>query len=159
MNSKECSICGETKSLTEFYKRDEGYRNDCKECNKLRNKKYRDTQSVDSDFYKIKWQREKIKMELHPERVEKRKLYHKNRKENIKNYIKKYKETHICISCGESHISTLDFHHKDSTSKENTINVLYKNGCSMDKIKKEINKCVILCSNCHRKLHYDEKMR
>lgn len=25
---------------------------------------------------------------------------------------------------------------------------------SIENLKKEINKCVVLCSNCHRKLHY-----
>nr|DAM14611.1 MAG TPA: INTRON TRANSFERASE [Caudoviricetes sp.]DAX04501.1 MAG TPA: INTRON TRANSFERASE [Bacteriophage sp.] len=28
------------------------------------------------------------------------------------------------------------------------------NSHSTDTINKEINKCVILCANCHRKLHY-----
>ena len=28
---------------------------------------------------------------------------------------------------------------------------------SLDRIKSEAAKCDILCANCHRKLHYDEK--
>jgi hypothetical protein len=28
---------------------------------------------------------------------------------------------------------------------------------SISKIKKEIKKCSVICSNCHRKLHWEEK--
>lgn len=48
-------------------------------------------------------------------------------------------------------IACLDFHHlKD---KEFNISNEIRN-LSIENLKKEINKCVVLCSNCHRKLHY-----
>lgn len=58
-----------------------------------------------------------------------------------------------CQKCEENHISCLDFHHLDPKEKEGNISSMVK--YSLKKIKKEIEKCIILCSNCHRKLHWD----
>ena len=48
----------------------------------------------------------------------------------------------------------LSFHHKDSKNKSFSLGDIVRNGRSFEKIKKEISKCVILCSDCHRILHY-----
>jgi len=72
-------------------------------------------------------------------------------REEVRSYIKKYKEDHPC-SCGENDISCLDFHH-ESGEKEFNISRAIKAGYSLERIKTEINKCSIKCSNCHRKLH------
>lgn len=49
-------------------------------------------------------------------------------------------------------ISALEFHHLDPSKK---VFNLGKNGHtrSWDRIKKELDKCVLLCSNCHREEH------
>ena len=65
----------------------------------------------------------------------------------------KLKSTLRCKICGESHPACLDFHHKDSTQKENEIARLATNGSS-ELLEKELKKCDVLCANCHRKLHY-----
>ena len=44
-----------------------------------------------------------------------------------------------------------DFHHVDPTKKEFHFNTMYSH--SMDKLEKEVSKCVLLCSNCHRIEH------
>lgn len=31
---------------------------------------------------------------------------------------------------------------------------MFTTGASKDSIKKELEKCIVLCSNCHRKEHY-----
>ena len=31
------------------------------------------------------------------------------------------------------------------------------NGLSADRILKEIEKCVVVCSNCHKKIHWNQK--
>ena len=76
------------------------------------------------------------------------------RKKEITNWFKKYKESLHCLMCGETHPATLDFHHKNRTDKEFGINTRVHSGYSIDKIKQEIEKCEVLCANCHRKLHY-----
>lgn len=58
-----------------------------------------------------------------------------------------------CLKCGEKRSYVLDFHHRDSKTKENTINHLIKSG-SADKLILELKKCDVLCANCHREFHY-----
>jgi len=101
---------------------------------------------------------------LNKKRAYARELYQKQRnlavkrvarrKKEIKNWIEDYKKTLKCSSCGENHPATLDFHHKNQKDKEKGICYFVSNGYSIDKIENEIQKCQILCSNCHRKLHY-----
>lgn len=45
----------------------------------------------------------------------------------------------------------LDFHHFDKTSKELPVSLMY--ACKKSRVASEINKCVVLCSNCHRLYH------
>ena len=65
-----------------------------------------------------------------------------------------YKSKLKCSKCDESHISCLEFHHLDPSKKEGLIS---KMRSSRKKLKIELEKCIVLCSNCHRKLHYEEK--
>ena len=73
----------------------------------------------------------------------------------IKKWIEEYKAGLKCSNCSENHPATIDFHHR--SGKEFEISYMVANGYSIDKIKKELKKCVVLCSNCHRKLHYINK--
>lgn len=58
-----------------------------------------------------------------------------------------------CSKCGYSKcLAALDFHHLISDSKEYNISQLMKSS-SFDKIKTELDKCALLCSNCHREEH------
>lgn len=66
-------------------------------------------------------------------------------------YIENYKLNKSC-SCGEKEPCCLDFHHVDKDNKTVKVSTAIRR-LSINKIKKEIEKCIILCSNCHRKLH------
>lgn len=83
-------------------------------------------------------------------------LSKEHKKETIKWFIN-YKSTLSCSNCGESRYWTLDFHHTNSEEKEYNISIL-ANSSSKKKLIKEMSKCIILCANCHRDLHYREKM-
>jgi len=57
-----------------------------------------------------------------------------------------------CKLCGYNKcIRSMNFHHLDPNEKEFGIG----NGCckSWDKVKTELKKCVLLCSNCHNEVH------
>lgn len=58
-----------------------------------------------------------------------------------------------CVDCGiEDHPAIYDFHHLNPDEKEFTI-AHKKQYTFNEEIKKELDKCVLLCSNCHRKRH------
>ena len=56
-----------------------------------------------------------------------------------------------CACCGESDTVCLDFHHYDQNEKEfNMSSAITK---PVNKLIEEASKCVVVCSNCHRKIH------
>jgi hypothetical protein len=83
-------------------------------------------------------------------------VYNKNYRSDVKEWLLDYKKTLKCETCEESRYYVLDFHHKESSTKEFNISKAYKYS-SKESIMKEIDKCQVLCSNCHRALHWLEK--
>ena len=95
--------------------------------------------------------------------------YHKQKsKEHYQKYKDKYNERNTnqrtrtknlldearsvgCKCCEETTIACLDFHHLDKNKKD--LNVSKMRGYNDKKVLAEIAKCVVLCSNCHRKVH------
>ena len=56
-----------------------------------------------------------------------------------------------CQKCGYDRCTAaLEFHHRDPAQKDPT----WSRGWSMERLKKELDKCDILCSNCHREAHW-----
>lgn len=60
-----------------------------------------------------------------------------------------------CAKCKDTRTYVLDFHHKEKEDKDFTIGAVRKGSLSL--IQKEIDKCVVLCANCHREFHFLEK--
>lgn len=65
------------------------------------------------------------------------------------------KQGKACEHCGEDHPACLDFHHVDPKLKTVHIYQMRREGWSEERVAAELAKCIILCSNCHRKLHWD----
>lgn len=60
-----------------------------------------------------------------------------------------------CSKCGYSEtLAALEFHHVDNKTKDNEISYLAHKGARWEEIKNELDKCVLLCSNCHKKEHH-----
>lgn len=60
-----------------------------------------------------------------------------------------------CSKCGyKKCVAALEFHHKDPKEKDFTIS---GKSWSFDKLKKEVDKCIIVCSNCHKEIHHNIK--
>ena len=93
--------------------------------------------------------------------------YEKNKKEVIhkinvrkkthKAWFVNYKKQLSCTVCGESRHATLDFHHTDPKKTNKKVHKLISDGSTKTRILKEIEKCVVLCSNCHRVHHEEER--
>lgn len=132
MKTKICNICGKEKPITEFNFRDKRkgtYRAQCKEClHKRKNELYRTR-------YKERY-RDKLRE-------------NKNRhRELIRQKIKELKSCG-CAICGETELCCLDFHH--ICNKQFTISANVD--VTLDTLLTEIKNCIVLCANCHRKLH------
>ena len=86
---------------------------------------------------------------------EKQKEYHLDRAHKSKVEAIKLKGGK-CSICGVSYngenASIFDFHHVNSEEKEFNPKRLINNGLT-EKVLKELDKCILVCSNCHRLLH------
>lgn len=107
------------------------YQCECKACTKIYKDKHYDS---NKDYYKDKAK--------------------KYRKEFYQWFLGIKKELK-CTQCGEDRYWVLDFHHRDKKEKDYNIARLVI-ACSKKKLLKELSKCDVVCSNCHRDLHYKE---
>ena len=59
-----------------------------------------------------------------------------------------------CSICGYDKCSTaLEFHHVDPSVKEQQPSKLINNYSTVERMLKEVDKCILVCSNCHREIH------
>lgn len=59
-----------------------------------------------------------------------------------------------CEHCGyNANLSALEFHHKNPEEKEFQIDVRAFSNHSLEKLEAELDKCELLCSNCHKEHH------
>jgi hypothetical protein len=134
METRICSKCNLEKDIEEFPLR-----------NRLTNRR----QSYCKDCKSI----------MHGNWYEKNKDYQKenarshraNYRQTAKEYVWDYMSTHPCVSCGESDPHVLEFHHVRG-EKVVEVSRLIGRGPSLEKLKAEIEKCDVLCANCHRRL-------
>jgi 5-methylcytosine-specific restriction endonuclease McrA len=77
------------------------------------------------------------------------------RKQTIRKWLNEVKESQPCTDCGVDYpYYVMDFDHiRDKTIEINKL----INSCSMTKLKAEIAKCEIVCSNCHRQRTFDRQ--
>jgi hypothetical protein len=76
----------------------------------------------------------------------------KNRKKNkktIQEFIVDYLKTHPCVDCGINDILVLEFDHVKGKSEN--VSHLMRQGCSINRLKEEIDLCEVRCCNCHRR--------
>lgn len=131
MKCKKCKIEKDEENFS-FKNKSIGKRKQqCKECDK----NYRKNYYADNKTIAIKYSLESTRLI------------------RIRNsqFLWDYLKINPCIKCGENDPIVLEFDHKDSFDKITEVSTMAKNGASLEKIKEEINKCDILCANCHRR--------
>jgi len=125
---KTCK-CGET-DLTKFGKNKrfkDGLQRYCKSCKK-----------EEVSFWYVN-NKEKAK--------ETSKKHKQNNKLVVKDYIVEFLKENPCVKCGEEDIIVLQFDHlKD---KKYAISDMISQGISLKRVVEEIEKCQVLCANCH----------
>lgn len=73
------------------------------------------------------------------------------RRKRIRRWLQDFKSVLKCESCGEDRAECLDFHHIGD--KDVSVSQAVARGWGKDRIIKEIEKCTVLCANCHRVAH------
>ena len=76
-------------------------------------------------------------------------------REAAREYVYQHLLTHPCENCGELDPQVLEFHHVGKKDME--ITRMVTGGWSIRRIQDEINKCRVLCANCHRKITIEER--
>lgn len=131
---KTCTKCGKEKPLEDFYRKarnkTDGRAPECKACART----YYDHNTA-----------------CKPEFKEYKRVYNKARKKDLQRQYYELMLSKCCILCGESHIACLQFDHRDSSIKSFSIADGILSARSWSSIVTEMNKCDILCANCHAK--------
>lgn len=76
------------------------------------------------------------------------------RKQELREWYRALKASLSCIQCGEQHVACLSFHHRDRAEKFMEIYRMVHLGYSQKRILAEMDKCDVLCENCHRKVEW-----
>jgi len=80
-----------------------------------------------------------------------------SKKRKIYSWVDNYKSSLGCGSCGNKDKRCLQLHHRDSETKKRSVAQLIGSGYIFKTVKAEIEKCEVLCANCHSIHHYDER--
>lgn len=131
---KTCNDCSTSKPTTEFNKnkrKSDGLQSFCRPCTKIRN----------NQSYRTS-----------PKRRAKIAERNKANVAFLRRLVSRYKRFCGCRLCDEREPIALDLHHLDSKEKDDCVAKMIDRGSKI-KVLNEIRKCVVLCSNCHRKHH------
>jgi len=87
----------------------------------------------------------------------KAKQHKKSYEKRNKEFITRVRKKLHCLKCELKVWYLIEFHHLDPKTKEIGVTNLQYNAYSIERIKKEIRKCVPLCRNCHAEYHHLER--
>jgi len=96
--------------------------------------------------------KKELKKTYYENNKEKLIAYQVERYKNLSILFNEWKKTLSCSKCGEHDVACLEFHHCDPTEKEQTVIKMVARG--LKSVLKELKKCVVVCANCHNKIHY-----
>jgi len=130
---KKCAKCKDEKGFDEFHKdnsKKDGRQSYCKRCL---------TDAAKKDY------KENNRKDLFVKRAN-------SKKQEMKILFNLIRANNLCAFCEETELCCMDFHHLDPSQKD--VNVSYLCECkSRERMINEMRKCVVVCSNCHRKIH------
>lgn len=135
---KRCSKCGKSLPISDFNKKGEGrYQPYCRPC---------DNAQARDRYLKNR--------ESHVKVIGERNRRYKN---EIRTWIRRVKESSPCHDCGVFYPwYVMDFDHV-SGEKSGNISDFMARMVSKKKIQDEIDKCELVCSNCHRARTYTRR--
>jgi ArsR family metal-binding transcriptional regulator len=132
MGTKVCSKCKQIKDESEFSWhwlniRKHSSCNDCRK--KYQTEYYERTREAQAEY---------------------KKTHQEETRETARHYVYTYLQSHPCVHCGEADPYVLTFHHVRGRKKMN-LSQMVNQGYSLEALQEEMDKCVVLCANCHMK--------
>ena len=151
---KKCNTCGEVKSVYDYYPYKKSIRGSCKKCTNDKSKKYIGSVSKEkrSEWWSKLWESEEYRKRKY---ISSKKRYRKTKQKAVE-YL-----GGRCNRCGyDKCVEALEFHHKDPSTKDYDLSKGrgIDTRKSFETLKTELDKCVLLCANCHREIHYEQKL-
>lgn len=108
------------------------------------------------DFYLIRMRQQVVSQKSPQTSIDKKKLQKARKRHRRRKTCREYLNTILnASSCKCGAVTQLTFHHRDPSQKEAEVTRFCQQG-SMEKMKKEMEKCDILCFSCHRDIHLRE---
>lgn len=134
---RKCTVCKKTKTEAEYF-----YKNI--KANKLHSQCKACYQAKRREFWKEHYHRYGDK---YRERAIKR---NKEQRDILKARMIEYLSDKSCVKCGMNDPRVLEFDHIDPETKVIDISKAFKNTMKWEDILLEIEKCQLLCANCHK---------
>ena len=107
---------------------------------------------METYYTKNKEKRLAYKKEYYAKNKERLIEYQNKRYKKLSDALQSWKSTLVCSRCGENDSACIDFHHVNPEHKDD--GVVHLATQSKQAIVKELKKCVAVCANCHRKIHF-----
>lgn len=82
----------------------------------------------------------------------------KNKRQRRQDWMN-YKAEQKCSHCGTQHPAIIDFHHVIRDETKQSVNKLAGDGRWTEAKREAETKCIPLCANCHRILHWEEEQK
>ncbi|WP_369685620.1 homing endonuclease associated repeat-containing protein [Salinibaculum rarum] len=79
------------------------------------------------------------------------------RRARLRAWVNEKKAERGCANCNEVNRACLDYHHRNPEAKEMAVGDMVTYGYGRDNIREEMAKCDVLCANCHRKRHDEQR--
>lgn len=138
---KQCRTCKQIKVFSAFSKKKttrDGYRGECRDCSNYRSKQYRQNN----------------KAKENKSATNRKRLYRDRNRRFVANFLKE----NPCNICGETDLRALEFDHlRDKRFEISRMLTNGSTGYGLQTLKEEIEKCQVLCSNCHKKKTADDQ--
>jgi len=103
----------------------------------------------------VMWEELSVDQRWHYRNVEWNSRRTRMRRTRLRAWTSHVKQTTGCAHCDETNPACLDFHHLNNEEKHMEVGQMVTYGYGKSHLKTEMAKCIVLCSNCHRKEHYE----
>jgi hypothetical protein len=131
---KICSACSLVKPADEFNRKGGALQSKCKSCQRA--------------YHRLYYQRNRSRF------IAKNRRNKNRQRKRLRTILLKIKQR-PCQDCrGTFHPWVMELDHRDGTIKEAAVADLVSKGCTDARLLEEVEKCDVVCANCHRMRTY-----